>query len=113
MPLSVSCPGCGAAYTLADSLRGRKVRCKHCQETITVGGLDALRGDRPPPVEAVLVGPRKRTAGGRRVRRDDDPPRREEGIPPWVWIVSGVGLLLLLSIGVRVYLVWRATRAIG
>jgi hypothetical protein len=99
-------------------LRGSKVRCRQCRETIEVGGLDALPADLPPLVEAADEGPRARSAGRRRARRDDDGPgdpvRRGEGIPPWVWVVGGVGLLVLLTIGVSMYFVWRAkAQAIG
>jgi predicted Zn finger-like uncharacterized protein len=116
MSITVSCPGCGTSYSLDDSLRGRKVRCKECRETIEVGGLDALPADLPPLAEAVYKGSRRPAAGRRRARRDDeeeDLDRGGGGIPPWVWVLVGVGLLVVLAIGVRVYFVWVAARAIG
>lgn len=83
---------------------------------IDVGGLVALPADLPPLAEAVYEGPRRPTAGRRRSRRDDEgeePERGGGGVPPWVWVLVGVGLLVVLAIGVRLYFVWVAARAIG
>lgn len=45
MPISVTCPACGASYRLKDGQAGRKVRCPKCQGTISVpalGGADEI-----------------------------------------------------------------------
>ena len=36
MPVSLSCPRCQTSYNLADSLRGKSVRCKKCEEIFPV-----------------------------------------------------------------------------
>src|SRR5262245_25684387 len=36
MAIDTSCPHCRTAYTLPDEQRGKKVRCKHCEETFSV-----------------------------------------------------------------------------
>jgi hypothetical protein len=36
MPQSITCPHCGKGFTFAADLRGKKVRCKACQETFVV-----------------------------------------------------------------------------
>jgi predicted Zn finger-like uncharacterized protein len=40
MPVKTQCPYCRTAYTLADATRGKKVRCKSCQQTFEA--LDAV-----------------------------------------------------------------------
>jgi len=35
MPIEVFCPGCGARYRLHDSVAGKKVRCKQCEQAFT------------------------------------------------------------------------------
>ena len=36
MSISISCPTCGKAYNLNESLVGKSVRCKHCADTFPV-----------------------------------------------------------------------------
>jgi predicted Zn finger-like uncharacterized protein len=38
MAIPATCPGCNASYQLADTLRGKRVRCKSCSEVFIVGG---------------------------------------------------------------------------
>src|SRR3954447_394430 len=35
MPLQITCPNCQAQFNVADQVRGKKVRCKVCQEPFT------------------------------------------------------------------------------
>lgn len=58
MAIDISCPTCEKSYNLADSQRGKTVRCKHCDDTFTVP-----REERGRPVS---------------VPRRDDPPRRRD-----------------------------------
>jgi HEAT repeat protein len=37
MPIQTTCPACERGYTLPDTQRGKRVRCKNCQETFVVG----------------------------------------------------------------------------
>ena len=50
MAIQTSCPNCEATYTLADTQRGKKVRCRKCSEIFTVGG--ARNADAPEPAVA-------------------------------------------------------------
>jgi predicted Zn finger-like uncharacterized protein len=40
MAIEVTCPGCGKDYRVKDERAGLKIRCKECQSTIQVPGLD-------------------------------------------------------------------------
>jgi HEAT repeat protein len=44
MPIQTTCPACERGYTLPDSQRGKRVRCKNCQGTFVVGGEAADNG---------------------------------------------------------------------
>jgi predicted Zn finger-like uncharacterized protein len=86
MTIKVTCPACDAAYTLPDDKAGKGVRCKHCNETISV-----------PDPEAEREPKRRRK-------------RESSGLSPLVWILvitGGVVLLLgcgaLGAIGIVVY----------
>jgi predicted Zn finger-like uncharacterized protein len=103
MAITMNCPHCERAYTLADNLAGKKVRCKGCTTVFEVPASGKRREE-----EAVASDAPRRSA-----RRDDyddrdeyeDRPRRKgrkRGVPVWVWLVSGGGLLLLVGIVVVV-----------
>ncbi len=71
MSLRITCPGCKASYPVDDELRGKKVRCKKCDEPVTV---PAGRKDEEAVVES------KGKSAARRSARDDDdrrPSRRD------------------------------------
>src|SRR5260370_41711781 len=38
MPIKTACPGCDKAYTLADTMDGKSVKCKECGNTFAVRG---------------------------------------------------------------------------
>jgi hypothetical protein len=44
MPIQTTCPACERGYTLPDTQRGKRVRCKNCQGTFVVGGEAAANG---------------------------------------------------------------------
>ncbi len=87
MTLAITCANCGASYQLSDSLEGKKVRCKSCDEAILVrraagsGKKSAGKAaDEDDPDEAVETGTRRTTASKpRSVRRgrseDEEAPR--------------------------------------
>src|SRR5207253_362093 len=127
MPVTTTCPSCQTVYNLADSLRGKKVRCKECQEPFVVGA--AAGRELAPFAQAGRVTPsRPRTrplapAGGR-FREDEaeaEVPRRsarrwreedEDEVPqrrgrpvaksrlPLVLVLSIGGVLLAAGVGV-------------
>jgi predicted Zn finger-like uncharacterized protein len=85
MSISMSCPHCERAYTLADSNEGKRVRCKDCGEMFTVTAAKL-------PVEEEEV-PRER----RKARRK----KKARGVPTWVWAMGGgvIGLVVLVAAG--------------
>jgi hypothetical protein len=123
MPVKTACPACLAPYTLADTMRGKKVRCKHCQEVfaVTDGAELAIQPEAAPP---------PRPAGSARVRGTAAPPplaspdartgplrRRREPISAdaprsnallWILLASGGGMLLIAGIVVTIILVARS-----
>jgi hypothetical protein len=121
MAIKTSCPHCEKEYNLADTLSGKMIRCKSCNETFRVGG-SAPNGERRSSV--ATAPPRKRRPERSPdeveevVAADDDyddyddpdrPARRrgarskaKGGIPLWVWLAGGGGVALLLIVGVVV-----------
>jgi hypothetical protein len=88
MPIKTACPRCERPYTLSDDQEGQKVRCRDCSEPFTVRRAAAARGG-------------------------DEPQAARKGVPVWVWLLLGGGLLfgMLLVVGVVVTLF--ATGVIG
>src|SRR5262249_58619015 len=75
MSIQMACPGCGASYTLSDELRGKKVRCKKCEEIFAVNGV--AKGGLEDLAEPVAKGqPARATAPVRRRGEDDNGPTR-------------------------------------
>src|SRR5439155_8326134 len=70
--IKTSCPNCEAPYTLAESQRGKKVRCRKCTNTFVVGG--ASDDDAPAPA----------AARSGKIRKDgvSTSPRPESRTPP-------------------------------
>jgi hypothetical protein len=82
MSIPATCPSCGSQFTLNDSLEGERVRCRHCQCPFLVRASGA-RGE----------GPRRRDEDE---HLDDPPSEGPRGISPVVWVLSGVGVALVL-----------------
>jgi hypothetical protein len=124
MPIKTSCDNCGRPYTLADDMNGKQVRCKSCNRPFQV---------RAAPVaeivhDAVAAEPDDRDRDYRNRdrdrdrdrdrRRDDDwddrdrgrPRRRSGGVPLWVWLAGGGGLLFLVVVGVVLAIVFSGSR---
>src|SRR5438876_11884212 len=108
MSIQMACPGCGATYTLADELKGKKIRCKKCEEIFAVNGvakrvaedaIEAAEKPRPGPRAAAPATIRRRgedgetavrsgaRSGARPVRRrgeddlDESPETSKKGPP--------------------------------
>jgi HEAT repeat protein len=123
MPISTACPQCQTEYNLADQMRGKRARCKKCQQPFTVQGQGTTSSDKPVDVEIVatditeerlqgpdrpvkpvpvVVAPIKANAGRPAARR---PIPTETGEPrkssqsTYLLIGAGVGLFLLLALG--------------
>ena len=79
MPIQAKCPGCGAAYTLVDDQRGKRVRCKKCDETFVVGSaIKAQAPAPPPPPRRESVRPSAASPAPRRRPRDEEDEDTEE-----------------------------------
>jgi predicted Zn finger-like uncharacterized protein len=91
MTIKVKCPACDEPYRLADDKAGKDVRCKRCNETISV----------PDPEEE------------RRSARQPKP--KESGSSTMLYVILGVGggflLLVLLLCGAIGYFVYSAANA--
>ncbi len=112
MPLSVNCPNCGASYLLNDSLAGKKVRCKKCQDIFAVGpaGEGIPAGAR---IQGTPVPPQIPTMPLARLQQPSFPsdpaayrPARERPAPSGIsgliigLIVGGGVLLIAVVVGV-------------
>lgn len=113
MPIKTTCPHCDKAYTFADTLGGKKVRCKACEEVFRVPPRDEdeerpavkkRRAARPPDeedVEEVVAADGEEDYEDRPSRRR--PVRKAKGgVPLWVWLAAGGGGLLLIVVVVLV-----------
>ncbi len=123
MAIQTSCPNCEATYTLADTQRGKKVRCRKCSEIFTVKGAkdadapepavaksgknlrkDALQSSPRPPAKSTPPPKTKPAAKPRRDRDEDDDDdllgrkaeHQEEVRFPrrrWCWMIIGGNLV--------------------
>jgi predicted Zn finger-like uncharacterized protein len=68
MAIEALCPTCGAVFNLKDEYQGKKVRCKKCEQTFTVGGeAKAKARDEDDGVQA-----KAGTVPAKKGGRDDD-----------------------------------------
>ena len=76
MAIRITCPSCEATYTVDDSLRGKKIRCKKCEEVFAVqpsgGGAARDEEDRARPDRRVAAKPVPKPAPARRPRDEDE-----------------------------------------
>ncbi len=75
MPLESKCSECGRAYTLADDLLGKKVRCKGCGEVFTVAQV-ANEAPRVPKDISVRSGAPSASPAKKPVKEESLPPKR-------------------------------------
>jgi hypothetical protein len=100
MPLAIVCPFCQANQHVHHGDAGKKVRCQQCERTFFVPPDDDGPVESEPyldNLQEVDVRPERRV---RREYEDDRSPRRRRyrersGIPIWVWLLCGGGVLLL------------------
>jgi hypothetical protein len=98
MSLPATCPDCGYRFTVDDEMEGRRVRCRHCQCPFVVRAPGRRAEERDPydrdePVE--------------------EPPGPRKGIPPVVWVLCGVGVLLMVLIAGCAGLFYYTTHRVG
>src|SRR5262245_37278797 len=82
MPIKTTCPNCDAPYTLADTMEGKKVRCKSCSEPFTVEATGASANGaaskpKSKPGSDALVQARPNRPAPSRDDDDDDRPRKK------------------------------------
>ncbi len=97
MPKIVTCPSCNTTLKpKTPAPAGTRIRCPKCQTVFAVPG-DAAT---PPPAPTPSAEDDEGFAG---MADDSAGPRREairpakNGVPLWVWLVGGGGLLVLLT----------------
>jgi hypothetical protein len=56
MPIDVRCPNCNLPYQLADSLRGKKARCKRCQQVFVIDSRPTAAQEEPLLAEVADAG---------------------------------------------------------
>lgn len=91
MAITINCPNCQTSYSLADSVAGKKVRCKKCEEIFSVQRADEDNPDNSG--QRITAGPKPRAVRravaeeeaapkARRSRRaaddEDEPPLLQE-----------------------------------
>lgn len=119
MAINTKCSECGAAYTLADQQRGKKVRCKHCSAVFVVGAAVAKKAaaaveeeitERPQARSRPAAAPARRAAPAKARKKDDDDddevqikkPKHDAGgrnNMPWI-IGGGLAAITIVVAGV-------------
>ena len=127
MPLRISCPICKTTFNIGDELLGKRIRCRHCQQTIQVAGppkpaqeqivkitaapppapAPAAQTGRQPPPGAVSASRTPKTAAMRPptkvdkmppIRNKTPDPARKSSLPLML-IIGGSAALALLLLG--------------
>lgn len=118
MAISTVCPACNANYQLADTMRGKRVRCKSCEEIFVVRGKTPAP-DRDEDEERMQVSPRP----AKRVARDEEEedmgrppmrrrPRKKPGNTAAVPLLIAACIVLgVLVLGVGGVAVWAWARS--
>jgi hypothetical protein len=108
MAVSATCPGCSVTYNLADTLRGKKIRCKSCSEVFVVGGEESAIQTSPRPLKRAV-----------RDEEDEDDrpqprrPRKKRRSNAAVPLLIGGGIALLVLVFGGGLAVWAITRSRG
>lgn len=116
MSIPAVCPSCNASYQLAETMQGKRVRCKSCTETFVVRKkTPAPDGDEDEARIQASPRPAKRVA---RYEEDEDweqpqprrRPRKERGnaLPLIIGACIALGILVL---GLGGLAVWAITRS--
>lgn len=128
MPINVVCSDCGATYTLADAMGGKKVKCKKCAGVIEV---KAKRVEEIPELELIDDGSKvkqgfrvgkveKRTAlvdddvptrRGRRQSRDDENSESSRWLLPT--LLGGGGVVLAIIVVLTIFLARKPSQPDG
>lgn len=103
MPIPIACPDCDARLKAPDTAAGKTVRCPKCNARLEVPG----PADDEPEEEVEEERPRPKSR-----RRDEDdeddrprpkkrrkPAAKSGGVPTWLSVVGGVGILATIGVG--------------
>jgi predicted Zn finger-like uncharacterized protein len=74
MSIHIKCPSCGTDYDVNDDLRGKKIRCRSCEEPIAVKGASGIKGGEPSARKSAAP-------SGRREQDEDEAPPRKSAAP--------------------------------
>jgi HEAT repeat protein len=88
MPIQTTCPACERGYTLPDTQRGKRVRCKNCQETFVVGG-DADGAIQTAAADEVPVLREVSDEEARRIQAENRTARAAGKLPPLAPAANG------------------------
>ena len=108
MPIKTTCPECDKAYTLADTMEGKSVKCKGCGQPYKVQAAANGIAAKPSNGKAVKAAVKKRVAD------DDDevPVKKKSGVGIFLMIGGGlVAVLMILvcgGVGIGGYLMYRS-----
>lgn len=86
MPISVQCPKCGLKMRAPDSAVGKRIRCKRCQQALTVSGATQATAQQP---QLLITSPMANTA-------------KKGGGLKWAL----VGLVLIAALAAGGYFMW-------
>ncbi len=121
MPFQITCPNCSRTFELPETLLGKKVRCKSCEQVFLIGQPEepapavASASVRAPAAEFIQPSQPVSRAAPVVLMPADEPraPRvrrkpAKTGIPPLVWIAGGfaVAMFFLVILGAIGYLVF-------
>lgn len=97
MPIPVHCPQCRTLYQVGEQLRGKRVRCKSCQETFLIPASPAAAAEpRPRPAADEASAPRPVRREGRSVRRKKAVARKGS---PVVSVLTIGGATVAVAVG--------------
>ena len=119
MAIRITCPGCQASLTLQDEMRGKKVRCRKCEQAINVPAANGVKKKEAAGVQASRNGKMKAApAEEHEEEHEEETPKKKKkkskkgtGLN---WIVVGglAGLfLVVIAGGVAAYVIMGVGRA--
>src|SRR5262245_29133186 len=114
------CPGCQTSFTLKDEQRGKKIRCKKCEEIFVAAPARRPKNEDDdekvatrPAASGTRSGSRNAPARGRRGDDEDEKPRRKDrksdkgNNTALIVAVSGVSVVLIAAVAVVAIILTR------
>ncbi|HZZ79187.1 MAG TPA: hypothetical protein VFE62_11750 [Gemmataceae bacterium] len=125
MPIRITCPGCQTVLTLADTMRGKKVRCKSCDKVIGIPAASKKKvladGADVDEEEAVQEEPKLQVKAKAKpepeeeTEADEDRPKKKKkkkkkdkgSMGLAIGIVAVVAVLLLVGGGIGLFVILK------